>query len=488
MATALALTICSLLAGATLVVGSATARARLMLATLLVAPLILILHVANADQVSTLRDRPLLAVAALLIGLLALAALVILFARKPGAFPIAVVLTLPFRIPIAVGDSTANLLLGLYLVVAAGALAWLLPRLRNGASEDGPKPGALEWVIAAVLVLYSLQSAYGLGSAPALENVVFFYIPFALLFVLIARSRWTEKLAGRTLAVLVGLALALTAVGFFEFATRHIFLNPKVIASNQFSDYFRVNSVFFDPNIFGRFLVVVIVLLIAWICWQKRNRQVALGALAIAILFGGLLITLSQSSFVALLAGLAVIAALRWSVRWTVGLVVTVLLIGVVAAAVGSGALSGGRTAERATSGRAALVTGGGKLFVERPVQGWGAGSFARQYRRTNNVSFESAASASHTIPVTVAAEQGVIGLIAYLALLALAFVRALRGARSAPWPEMQVGVAAAFTAVVVHTFIYAAFLEDPLTWALLGVATALAAGRSQEQDGGSGR
>jgi hypothetical protein len=45
----------------------------------------------------------------------------------------------------------------------------------------------------------------------------------------------------------------------------------------------------------------------------------------------------------------------------------------------------------------------------------------------------------------------------------------------------MQVGVAAAFTAIVVHSFIYAAFLEDPLTWVLLGVATALAGARSAD-------
>ena len=75
------------------------------------------------------------------------------------------------------------------------------------------------------------------------------------------------------------------------------------------------------------------------------------------------------------------------------------------------------------------------------------------------------------------------IGLIAYLALLALAFIRALRGARSAPWPEMQIGVAAALIALVVHTLIYAAFLEDPLTWMLLGVATALAGARSEEAE-----
>ncbi len=478
MAAALSLALCSLLAGATLVANSATLRARLMLATLVVAPLILVIYVADAPQLAALRDRPALAVAALVVGISVVGALTILFIRRPAAFPIAVVLTLPFRIPLSIGGSTSSLLLGLYLVVGAGALAWSLPRLRSGAEEQGSPPGALEWVIAAVLVLYSLQSAYGLGSAPALENVVFFYVPFALLFVLIARSRWTERLAGRTLAVLVALALVLSAIGFVEFATHQIFLNPKVIASNQFSDYFRVNSVFFDPNIFGRFLVVVIVLLVAWICWQRRNRSVALGALAIAVLFGGLLITLSQSSFVALLAGLAVIAALRWSVRWTAAVVVVGLLTGAVAFAVGSGALSGGRAAERATGGRAALVTGGTRLFAERPVQGWGSGSFARQYRRSNDVSYEAAASASHTIPVTIAAEQGLLGLGAYIALLVLAFARALSGARRAAWPEMQVGVAAAFTAVVVHTLIYAAFLEDPLTWALLGVATALAGAR----------
>ena len=201
----------------------------------------------------------------------------------------------------------------------------------------------------------------------------------------------------------------------------------------------------------------------------------------VAILFAGLLITLSQSSFVALLAGLAVIAALRWSVRWTAAVVALTLVVGLVVVAAGSGALSGGSKAERLTSGRSALVSGGSKLFLERPVQGWGAGSFPRQYRRSNNVSYQAAASASHTIPVTVAAEQGIIGLVAYLALLALAFVRTMRGARSAPWPEMQVGVAAAFTAIVAHTLIYAAFLEDPLTWVLLGVATALAAARSDQ-------
>ena len=40
-----------------------------------------------------------------------------------------------------------------------------------------------------------------------------------------------------------------------------------------------------------------------------------------------------------------------------------------------------------------------------------------------------------------------------------------------------RAGVAAAFIALVVHTMLYAAFLEDPLAWALLGAGVALARG-----------
>jgi putative inorganic carbon (HCO3(-)) transporter len=80
--------------------------------------------------------------------------------------------------------------------------------------------------------------------------------------------------------------------------------------------------------------------------------------------------------------------------------------------------------------------------------------------------------SASHTTPITVAAEQGLIGLAVYLALLAAALGRLLRGASG--WPSRAV-IAAGFVALVIHTWLYAAFLEDPMTWTLLGVGVALA-------------
>ena len=84
------------------------------------------------------------------------------------------------------------------------------------------------------------------------------------------------------------------------------------------------------------------------------------------------------------------------------------------------------------------------------------------------------ASAASHTIPITVAAEQGVGGLALYLALRRR---RAARPAARRAGVVARAAVAAAFVALVVHTLLYAAFLEDPLAWALLAVGTALDAG-----------
>jgi O-antigen ligase len=295
------------------------------------------------------------------------------------------------------------------------------------------------------------------------------------LFALLARVPWSRALLARVVGVLAALALVFACIGFVEYATRHLFLNPKVIASNQFEAYFRVNSLFFDPNIYGRFLAIVMVGLATVLLWSRRARDVWVVAAVLVVLWAGLVTSLSQSSFAALLLGLCVLGGLRWSPRWAAVLaaVAIVLAAGFSLAAPSSVRLnlSSAKGADKATSGRYDLVKGGLGLFTDAPATGHGSGSFSRAYRRSEGVSAERAVSASHTIPVTVAAEQGVPGLALYLAFLVTAFVVLLRGARGDP---ARCGIAAAFAALVLHTWSYAAFLEDPLTWALLGVGIAL--------------
>jgi O-antigen ligase len=143
--------------------------------------------------------------------------------------------------------------------------------------------------------------------------------------------------------------------------------------------------------------------------------------------------------------------------------------------------LGSGRSLKKATSGRTDLIKGGVKMFLDRPILGYGSGAFAEQFRKREKTSDERAASASHTIPITVAAEQGIVGLATYAFVLFTAFslvwqgLGRLRGPEPPPAELVARGaIAAAFTGLVVHTLVYAAFLEDPLTWTLLGAALGL--------------
>ncbi len=198
----------------------------------------------------------------------------------------------------------------------------------------------------------------------------------------------------------------------------------------------------------------------------------------------GLVTSFSQSSIAALLLGLAVLAAWRWDVRGTVYVSVAMAAIAAVVVLAAPSSLhfglkgsphGGGQTggsANNATSGRAKLISGGLELFAEEPLTGYGAGSFEIEYKRHGDGTAENATSASHTIPITVAAEQGILGLALYVALIAVALMTLFRGAGRSP---PRIAIAACFVALVLHTWVYADFLEDPLTWTLLGIGVALA-------------
>ncbi|MEA2374582.1 MAG: hypothetical protein QOD53_1045 [Thermoleophilaceae bacterium] len=463
-------------------------RAISCMVALALTPVLVVSELWDSVQIRQLRDHPSRALAAAIIGMAVVAGLAVLFRRRPEALPLLVVLSLPVRIPLATGQTSANLLVPLYAVVAGGMVAYAIDRLwRPGRvlAWRERSPGALEIALLAFVVLYALQSLYSSDFEQAVKNVAFFYVPFALLLKLLTTVRWSRPLVLRCFGLAAALAVLFVVIGFWEYATRSLLWNRKVIESNQFESYFRVNSLFFDPNIYGRFLAIVMVGLASALLWARRRREVLITGALLAVLWAGLILTFSQSSFAALLVGLLALAALRWN-PWRHRLPLALAGVAVVALAVAfSGTLHIGshRSLERSSSGRFKLVKGGLRMFADRPLWGFGAGAFAEQYRKRERVGSPQASSASHTIPVTVAAEQGVLGLLAYLAVVAAAFrllfarLGSLRG-RSPPRRLIsRAFVAAAFAGLVFHTLLYAAFLEDPIAWTLLGVGIVLANG-----------
>jgi putative inorganic carbon (HCO3(-)) transporter len=466
-------------AAAAILLPAGRPRAAAMLAALALAPALILGDQWHSPQIVDLRDTPMRLAGLGLAGLALAAALAAVFHRRPILLPLAIVAALPFRIPLHAGGDTANLLVPLYVVIAGGVLATAFEDWFNRASS---REGArlLPLVLAAVVGLYALQTLYSPDFSKSLQNVCFFFVPFSLVYALLRDVDWSRKLLVLVLWVVALEAIAFVVVGSIEYLSRDLFWNSQVIRSNDFHTYFRVNSIFWDPNIYGRYLALVIVIATAALLWAKERRTLALLTGLVAILWLGLVPTFSQSSFVALLTGLAVLAALRWSWRWTLGAVGVVAVFGVLVVlfAGGISKLSPDRLNVE-TGGRAHLVSGGTELFAKRPLWGWGAGGFPAAYRE-HIATGKTPVSVSHTEPITVAAEQGLIGLAAYAALLVTALWTMSSNLFAAPArPRARVpraAVLAAFVALLVHTMAYAGFYEDPIAWVLLAAAASLAA------------
>ncbi len=508
-------------AATSIVLPSSRLRSLAMLLALVLFPLLILGDQWHSAQIVDLRDSSARLVALGIAGLVAVAVLTAVFHRRPIVLPLAIVAALPFRVPLHAGGDTANLLVPLYLVIAGGVLSVVLSEWQEGRGahlrelvspprneprrppqrgfREGGTPALLSWVLAGVVVLYALQTLYSPDFSKSLQNVCFFFVPFSLLYALLRDVTWDRKLLVLVLWVVAVEAVAFVVVGSVEYVSRSLFWNDQVIRSNEFHTYFRVNSIFWDPNIYGRYLALVIVIAMSALLWVKERRTLALLTGLVAVLWLGLAMTFSQSSFAALLAGLAVLAALRWSWRWTLAAVGAgaVLAVVIVLFAGGVSKLSPDRL-NSDTGGRGHLVSGGAKLFAQRPLWGYGAGSFPRAYRE-HAATKKAPVVVSHTEPMTVAAEQGLIGLFAYGSLIGVALWTMASGLgwgiprrelvsspRSEPERSSQSGfqagdtpsraaVLAAFVALLVHTMAYAGFYEDPITWVLLAVGASLA-------------
>lgn len=450
----------------------------------------------HSGPITELRNSPGMLAVAVLCALALVALIAWVIDRWPVIFPVLVLVALPFRIPLNVGGEDANLLVPLYLVMGGGVLASLVRARRGDLLEANPivsPTGLARWLkplLAAAVVIYALGLFYSDDRSTGLQNLCFFLIPFGVIFALMAEVEWTKERLRILLGVLVGLALICAMVGFVEYATRDLLWNQVVIRSNDFHVYFRVNSLFWDPNVYGRYLALAITMVAAALLWAKPNRDSVILALIAGVLWLALMTTYSQSSFIALIAGLGTLIALRWSLKWVLAglgvLAVGVILFGTFAGGLVKldlGAIN------KQTSGRANLVEGGFDLFQARPVYGYGPGSFSVAFKQ-EVAGPDAPVTESHTEPITVAAEQGLVGLAVYVALIVSIFAALMAGMRkvmpglgAAPRsydpdrgpPAARAAMLAGFVAVLVHTLTYAGFLDDPVTWVLIAIGYSLA-------------
>jgi O-antigen ligase len=402
--------------------------------------------------------------AALAVGL----GLALAFRRVPWLLPAFALACVPARIGVHVGHASTKLLLPLYLVILGATilLAWDLVAGDNRVRELR----AAAWPLAAYLVWTGVSISWSRDVSEGAVELLAFYVPFTLLALTIARLPWSE-LGLRALYVeITVMAVAFAAIGFYQYDTRTIFENPKLGTSNAYAAIFRVNSVFWDPSVYGRFLVVAMAPSLMLVVLGRSLRWSFVAIAVLIVTWFGLLISFSQSSFAALLIVVIGAAFVAW--RWR-ALIPVVLAFAVLAGiAVAQPQIRHSLTHHTihglndASSGRASLIANGVRIAKAHPVRGVGVGGFKRAYAdRVHLKGKDPKKAASHDTPVTVAAETGLPGLALFAWLLVAVFRQAFR--RSG-----RLGLVAGLglAAIFDHSLFYNAFFEDPMTWGLIGL------------------
>jgi O-antigen ligase len=405
---------------------------------------------------------------------------------RPTVWFVLLGIALPIRISVSFGSQEGNLLVPLYGVILLGLAAFAWGRVRGRLDRPAPEgPAALNVPLAALVAYFLVSSLWSADPEEAAVKAGFFFIPFTVLYLLVV-AWWPRARALAALAVTtIAGAVVAAGVGLWQYAAQEIWWNETLQQANVYSRFFRVNGIFFDPNILGRYLAIGILaaLALAWV--RRRPAELAALGAAVAVMAAGMVVTFSRSSSLMLMVGLVILAVravgpLRAAIG---GAALLVVLGGAAVAASGNvrRAVTDADRLERVSEGRFDLMEGGLDIWREEPVTGIGLGGFERRFEETLTPLEQQRVRVvvSHNAPITVLSETGIVGSALFLALIAGAGWAVVRGSREegeVGWARWALG--AMLAGILVHSLLYAALFEDPFTWVIAGAAVALAGTR----------
>jgi O-antigen ligase len=485
---------------------AAAARRIVLVALVAFAVLLALFSLAALRSTSGTADRlahhlPLLGVAGLA-GLVFLAAATWLAWRYPDWAMPAVVVLAPLRVGLSLGSNTSNLLIPLYLILLAVAIAEMVVRDRLRL-PSGWRPDPVRVALAVMIAVVGVSSlwtgqdyaAHTKAFADALIKLFAFYLPFGVLYYVLYRYAGDVHRLARLLITFVAGGAVLAVIGIVQYPTHWAIVNrAEAVHEHALGLPFRANSLFWDPNMFGRFLALVMLVGTALFLTARlredgaRRRAMWLAAAAVGLAAMAFVVTLSRSSVAGLLLG-ALVLEMAWLGRRKGGVAVLVTVLVLVVGLAGftelrhtphlPTRLATIRRINKLTGGRYYLVQTGVRMFDRHPVAGIGLAGFplAFPHYRTTHAAVLTLID-SHTTVITVAAEQGLIGLAAFAFLLVTFFATTLRKRRFGADRRLylwQASLVGCVVAVFVHSLTYNAFFEDPYMWVFMALASAVA-------------
>jgi O-antigen ligase len=344
-------------------------------------------------------------------------------------------------------------------MVLLGAVGW-----RSLSRTDAARPPLLiAALLAAPAVASALLSGEGMAHLDELRDLSFLFIAALGLRTVVDVRRATIALAAVGIILGAGAAWSVLVHGTTLFPV----VTEEAVGAGALP---RAAGPFGEPNFFALSMAALIPIALLNVAAGGARRL--LGAASVVALLAGVLATGSRGALLASGVGITAMALVAGGARTRVAAVAAIVTVAALLPLFATQARgSEGRTVSgRATENRIAL-----SMFADHPLTGVGPGRYPGLYRdyarRIGND--RRSGRASHSLPLQIAAEQGVAGLVGWATALAVALGTVLR--RGA-WQSVtgRALLIATATYLVGSLFLHGSQLRLPFV--LAGMALALSA------------
>lgn len=368
------------------------------------------------------------------------------------------------------------------VMVPLALMAWAALRLGRGGARLAPAALTFPYGLYVVALIASTMTA--VSQPVAITEALRWVQAFGIFLMTLDLIRTRRELAGLAVVLLLG-GLSQALLGLVQ-----SLLGAGPASFAIAAGFSRAFGTFGMPNSYAGYLEMTFPLALALGVWRtgqalahRSTKEAILQLLLIWLMTGaaallllaGIIASYSRGAWLGTAVGTAAMIALAGRRSFAAGATAALLLgsllwlggdmvlpAGVAERLESIGDSLGYRDVRRmvitsenfAVAERLGMWQAGIDMFEAAPIYGVGAGNFNVVYDQYRVPQFLYSRGHAHNYYIHVAAETGIIGLVAYALVLVGAWVDVVRGLRgvSAGWPRALVlGAAGVLAAVVTH-------------------------------------
>lgn len=260
----------------------------------------------------------------------------------------------------------------------------------------------------------------------SLRNFFFKLIEQVLLFFVILEAINTRQKVKNILLAMFLSAYLVGIDGLYQYFTHQDFLRQRTMPFKN-----RINASFYTPNDLGAYLVPLIILSLSMNFIKFKSRAInPLIKILVLLLFINIILTFSRGAWLGLAVGLIFMVSISFFLNKKLFFTTLLLLFILIIFLPFRPDIPLNKIFYFTDTGsvdRKGLWVIAYNMIKERPFFGHGLGTFMHNFKKYNTIGYQHSVSYAHNCYLQMAAETGIIGLVAFLYLIGVLFKNSIR-------------------------------------------------------------